>query len=408
MLLDFTFGNFGPFRDDVTLSMEATGGSEHRNNLIAGTEDILSSAIVFGPNAAGKTFIVEALWSLRNLVSRVDANRGPPNYNPFRLSKDTRESPVRMRMRLLLDGVKYDYRVEYLRDSIVSENLYHYPRGRRARVFERNGDVYTGGKKRIIKSTSDSVTYLAMASVLSDPLCSKVRDAMVKDIIILPPELDVLIQDSCRFSSSDPERKDRALKALDAADFGVSDFTFKERKIKSPEVKGAVPQDFSDRANDSLTNQDIFIKHGFTDDDYDEEGLTFPIELESSGTQCMFGLISPIIDAMESGKLVVMDELGAHLHPMLTHWIVSQFSSENNPNGAQLIANTHDISLMDTSELLRRDQIWFVNKSRSKGVSVLYCLSDFDGVRKDTDVMKGYLLGRYDAVPLVLHRGVIE
>ena len=91
----------------------------------------------------------------------------------------------------------------------------------------------------------------------------------------------------------------------------------------------------------------------------------------------------------------------------IVDFIVKQFADPNNPNGAQLIANTHDISLMDIDELLRRDQIWFVNKDRKTGTSELYCLSDFDGVRKDTDVMRRYLDGRYDAVPVVRHRGVI-
>lgn len=415
MLIDFTFGNFGPFREDATISMQATSSTEHDNNLIKTDlkDDLLSSAIIFGPNAAGKTSVIDALYSLRYLVKNVDDKRRATSiYNPFRLSKGTRESPVRMRIRLLLDGIKYDYKVEYLEGIIVNESLYHYPKGRSARVFERTDTRdYLGAKKRIVSMTSDSMTYLAMAGASSDPICSKVRRAILDDIIILPPNLDDLIQDSCRFMKADPSRKEMAIEALNTADFGVKDYTSKERKLGQSEISKIISQELLDFVNnnqDLLTVDDVFIKHSYTGPDFDDEGLTFPLGIESSGTQCMFGLVSPMIDALEKGKLLVMDELGAHMHPSLTRWIVKQFSSENNPNGAQLIANTHDISLMDISELFRRDQIWFVNKDRSNGSSELYCLSDFDGVRKDADVMKAYLLGRFDAIPKIRHRGVIR
>lgn len=414
MLLDFTFGNFGPFREDATISMQATSATEHDCNLIKTDlkDNLLSSALIFGPNAAGKSSIIDAFYSLRHLVRNVDDKRKTTAiYNPFRLGKSTRESPVRMRIRLLLDGIKYDYRVEYLDGAIVNESLHHYPNGRPARVFERTGTVnYVGAKKRISSMTSDSMTYLAMAGVSSDPICSKVRRAILDDIIILPPNLYDLIQDSCRFVKADPSKKRIVIEALNTADLGVEDYTSKERKLVQSEISKIVSQELLDFVNgnqDLLTIDDVFIKHNYNDPDFDDEGLTFPLDIESSGTRCMFGLISPMIDALETGKLLIMDELGAHMHPTLTRWIVNQFSSVNNPNGAQLIANTHDISLMDISELFRRDQIWFVNKDRSNGSSELYCLSDFDGVRKDADVMKAYLLGRFDAIPKIRHRGVI-
>ena len=140
----------------------------------------------------------------------------------------------------------------------------------------------------------------------------------------------------------------------------------------------------------------------------DEAGRFFPLDAESIGTLSVFGLIAPLIDALENGKVLVMDDLGAHLHPLLARWIVQQFDEYRNPNGAQLVASTHEVSLMDIEELLRRDQIWFVNKDREDGHSDLYCLSDFDGVRKDTDVIRRYLDGRYSAIPWVKHRGVLQ
>ncbi len=415
MLLDFTVGNFGPFRDDATLSMNATKIKEQQGNLInpeLSDKDILSSAIIFGPNAAGKSFIADAMYILSRVVEAVNEDISPTLYVPYRLSKSNRESPVRIRVRLIIDGILYDYRVEYKASEIIRESLYHYPKKRPARVFERTGPTgFKDAKKRYIDMTTPGRTYLAMAGVGADPICAKVRNVLMSGFITLPAELDVLVQDSCRFSGDHPERKAKTVKALSTADLGISDFTYNKRQEKLVNLKMKIPPELyeiAQRETDTLYTRDIFLRHDFTSPEVDEEGRALPMNLESAGTRCMFGLMAPLIDALENGKVLVLDELGAHLHPMLTRWIVRQFSRENNPNGAQLIANTHDLGLMDISELLRRDQIWFVNKNPENGASELYCLSDFDGVRNDTDVLRRYLDGRFNAVPAVRHRGVME
>lgn len=413
VLLDFTVGNFGPFRDDATLSMGATTVTEHPDNLLAdapGGERVLSSAIVFGPNASGKTFITDAMRVLKGVVQVVDGDIPSSLYTPYRLSEQCRESPVRMRVRLILDGILYDYRVKYRTGEIARESLYHYPNGRRKRVFSRSGpSEFEGTKRRMEAMTTPGKTYLAMASVGADPICSKVRDAITNGFIALSPDLDELVQRSCRFGDGNPGRKEMMVRALGTADLGISDYTYDERGVRPADVTGRIPQDQYEATQletDTLLTRDICLRHDFTGR-VDEGAAVFPIELESAGTACMFGLVAPLIDALENGKVLTMDELGAHLHPSLTRWLVGQFSQGNNPNGAQLIANTHDIGLMDIDGLLRRDQIWFVNKSRVDGASELYRLSDFKGVRKDTDVMRRYLDGRFDAMPAVRHRGAM-
>ena len=395
MLLDFTVGNFGSFRDDSTLSMNATAITEHPDNLLDSNlseEDVLSSAMIFGPNGAGKSHIIDAIQILKRVVKTVDGSISSSLYTPCRLSESCRESPVRIRVRLIIEGLLYDYRVEYKAGEITGESLYYYPKNRPKRVFTRAGDEYVGAKKRIVAMTASGRTYLAMASLNSDPLCTKVRNAILTGFIVLPSDLNDLAHRSCRSIEGDSRRKTAALGVLDILDQGISDI---------------VCSNGQDRPVDGITTEDVFLRHGFASSNTDEEGRTIPIELESSGTQCILGLIPPLIDALENGRVLIIDDLGANLHPMITRWIVRQFSRDNNPHGAQLIAGTHDIGLMDTDELLRRDQIWFVNKSREDGASELYCLSDFNGVRKDTDVLRRYLDGRFDAVPSIKHRRCI-
>ena len=333
MLLDFTVGNFGPFKNDTTLSMNATKITEHRNNLLSqdlSDKDVLSSAIIFGPNAAGKSFIIDALYILTRIVQTVDDNIPSVLYVPYRLTKECRESPVRIRIRLIIEGILYDYRVEYTAGTITSESLYHYPKGRSAKVFIRTGpDEFKESKKRIASMTTSGKTYLAMAAVAADPVCTKVRNAIINGIVLMPNDPSKSDQESCTFSEGNPGRKAMMVKALGTADLGISDFTYNERRISLADLKKKLPPELYEIAQgemDFIPLRDIFMRHDFTSPDVDEEGRVFPMELESAGTSCMFGLLSYLIDALENGKILVIDELGSHLHPMLTRWIVKQFS----------------------------------------------------------------------------------
>ena len=412
VIIDYTLGNFGPFRDDVTLSLEATKLSEHPENIIRsedGKDDLLSSAIIFGPNAAGKSFLVDGLLALNRVVS----SRGGDDtldraYVPYKVSKECRDAPVRLGIRLLIDGIRYDYRVEYTDREIVAESLHYYPNSRRAKIFERDGPAsFPKAKKKVADLTASDTTYLTMASIGKDQDCSRVRDA-ITGMVFAASDSDVLIEDTCRMCDEDPEMRAMLIRALQTADLGIDDFSYKERQIALADVKNVLPPNVYEdlrMGSDSISAMDVYVKHGFKD--ADDEGRTIQIDSESSGTRCMFGLMGMLIPVIRNGGVLVIDELGGHLHSRLTRWVVQMFASYNNGSGAQLIANTHDLGLMDIDELLRRDQIWFVNKNRDNGSSELYCLSDFEGVRKDTDVLKAYLNGRYDAMPVVLHRGVL-
>ena len=132
------------------------------------------------------------------------------------------------------------------------------------------------------------------------------------------------------------------------------------------------------------------------------EKYDFDISEESLGTQAIFSFIPVIKDVVDNGKVLFVDELDRSLHPFIVKYIVELFNDPDlNDKNAQLIFNTHDTNLLDL-ELLRRDQIWFTEKNPTDGGSVLYSLDDFS-VRKSENVEKGYLLGRYGAVPFLIN-----
>ena len=387
MILDFTLGNFGPFREDVSLSLEATNLSEHPENVVRpddGRGGLLTSAVVFGPNAAGKSFLIDGPRAMREVtMSRGGDGALKRAYLPYGMSRETRVAPVRMCIRLMIDGILHVYRLEYDGGGVVNESLHHYPRRRRAAVFVRDGPAsFPRSKKGTSDVTAPDETYLMTASLDGDPVCRRVRDA-IAGIAFVASDPQDMVAGTCRMCDGDPEARALLLRALESADLGIDSIS-----RDGPPGRG-----------------DVRLRHEF--DDADEEGRTLDLGSESSGTRAIIGLMGALIPVVREGGVLVVDDLGCHLHPSLTRWIVRLFSSYNNGNGAQLIAGTHELGLMDIDGLLRRDQIWFVNRNRDNGASDLYCLSEFEGVRKDTDVLKAYLNGRFDAIPVVLHRGVL-
>lgn len=388
MLVDFSVRNFGPFRDRAVLSMEPAAISDGMyaiRDTPAIRGGLLKAAAVFGPNASGKSFLFDALGSLRNIIGELRPEGGEvPGYIPFALSEDALKEPVSLGMRLVIDGVLYDYSLSYDDVSIVSESLYHSPNGRRALVFRR-GIEERNIDPDVMAHLTASTPYLFVAAGLNDALCNRVLQAIMSISIVYPGHRQDVIR-SFNLSQKDPEVKRMMLSALDAADLGINDFT-----------GTFVPK--SDSAVKEMHNMaDIRMVHGFGD----VGDQAFPIGMESDGTVEMFSIMGPVGMALKNGGTVLIDGFGSELHPLLTRWLVGLFNSEANTNGAQLIVNTHDIALLDIRELFRRDQIWFVNKDRTSGASALYSLSQVKGVRKGSEIRGDYLMGRFDAVPSVV------
>ena len=409
MLVDFSVKNFGPFRDKHTFSMQATGVGGHPEMVIG--EDtvrkgLLSSSFVFGANASGKSYLVKSLTALKYMMrDAFEEGFRYGCYEPFRLQKESSQSPVEMNIRLLIDGELHDYSISYGEDSIINESLYRYPNGRRACVFDRIGPKeFKKSKKTIEKLTSSSSSYLVVASKYNDSECLAVRQA-IRNIITISGWNDLLVFASCKAASMNTSIRNGMIDGLKMADFGISDFVYSEHDLETGEFDLSSNDGGIVREKKGMT-VDIELKHDFKRCDVSGDKLLFPLDIESSGTRCMMGLMGPLFDALSHGKTIVVDEFGSYLHPLLVDWIVGQFTESRNPNGAQLIAVTHCTDLLNLDRL-RKDQIWFVEKDRDDGSSKLYSLYDFNGIRKNADIRKSYLFGRFDAVPNIIPRGVV-
>ena len=144
----------------------------------------------------------------------------------------------------------------------------------------------------------------------------------------------------------------------------------------------------------------IFLMHG------SEDGQTpLPVEVESSGTRTWLEMIGPILTTLRDGRLLVVDELDARLHPILAGHIIKLFQDpRSNPRGAQLVFNSHDVTPLGPNApvRLRRDEIWFTEKDSTTGATSLFPLTEYGRIRDGVDnVERSYLRGRYGAVPFI-------
>ena len=197
-------------------------------------------------------------------------------------------------------------------------------------------------------------------------------------------------------NDSDKKLEKFALKFLEKADLNIKGYKVTQEKLTDDQIN-TMPDIIRPFF---LTNAPVYIVN--TTHITNGEKYDFDISEESLGTQAIFSFIPVIKDVIDNGKVLFVDELDRSLHPFIVKYIVELFNDPDlNYKNAQLIFNTHDTNLLDL-ELLRRDQIWFTEKNPTDGVSVLYPLDDFS-VRKSENVEKGYLLGRYGAVPFLIN-----
>ena len=411
MIVDFVVKNFGPFKDEAILTMTAQKGNEHPENCVETKANgkILTSAAIFGPNASGKTYLVEALVHLQYMILLPGMpNTGMVNYHPFRLSKETNKAPTSFNIRFIAEDVLYDYTISFNKERILTERLYHYPKGRRAEVFTRNIDAFDFGRSMgeatlISKYTSPNTTGVFSAAQLNNEACVKVHKWFLENLMIITnPNEKAMIELFINRIKNDEELKKKAINALNVADFPISDVhgTVTRKKIQDiqglpPQIKGIMMATNGEEMNE----YELYLTHSVDTEGLTPEDKKFPIQLESAGTVRFLSIIVPILDALKFGKTLVIDEFGQRLHCRVSEWIVEMFCDpKHNTGGGQLIFNTQSTHLM-TQDLFRRDQIYLVGKNE-KGEAELFSISDF-GERKDKVILASYLDGKYGAVPFI-------
>jgi uncharacterized protein len=425
MILRFAAKNFKSLRDDQELSLVGTEAlNDSASTLIKRVGipgGVLRCAAIFGANASGKTNVLNAIKFMIDCI-RDSQNKWPPTgeipRTPFLLD-ESRDQPSCFRLDFVCDDTRFEYGFTIDSTKVLEEYLDAWvPGGRKAKWFDRKvnqkidfGKRLTGENRTIENLTRENSLFLSAAAQNNHAMLLPIYTWLTTRIRVLSRDRLSLNVSTVKSCVVDPQIKEQVLALLTTADLGIVDFELKEEVFdpKDP-FFAAFKKALSLVAKDLPSTPVVFpdkietvrLLHKT------KEGQPIPLSIaeESSGTSAYLGLLGPCLEALSSGGLICVDEFNASLHPLLATRIVHLFNSEaNNPKGAQLIFNTHDTNLLERTTL-RRDQIWFTEKDED-GATHLYPLSDFK-TRRHQSVEKGYLEGRYGAIPFVDQGDVIS
>jgi uncharacterized protein len=412
MIIDFSTRNFRSVRDKATLSFIASPDASLRAShcLSTGLPSVpwvTRGAAIYGANASGKSNLIFGLTTMRTMVAQSTALTEPQFaelYTPFRLDCEMAEEPTEFEVNLVLSGVRYEYGFSYNGRRILSEWLTVYVTGKGQRWFDRSWDEkdneeqwgsfsthFSGPRETWRKATRPQALFLTTAAQLNSELLRPLFNWFGSDLLVLN-SIGVIGLGYTLQRLDEAGFKDRVLEVLRAADIHIADIKVEKKSGHQFNLSlepGKPPT--------VLTREvpDVAFGHRVEGGDT----VYFDRRFESVGTQMLFACIGPILDAIEKGQLLVIDDIDSSLHPMVTRFIVGLFHDPVvSQHGAQIWFTTHDTSLLDT-DVMRRDQFWFVDKDERQA-SVLVPLTDFSP-RKNEALERGYLRGRYGGVPFI-------
>jgi len=424
MLIEFRFKNYRSFRDEAVLSMEAIGLGSFKNSLIqCNNMKLLPGVAIYGKNGGGKSNVIRAFWLgvqfIRN-AQRMQHEKSTVPVVPFALNDYSVNEPTEFEFDYIIDGVKYWYSFAATKEKIVKESLYHAPKGQKAQVFVRNGQDFSftedKAKRKLISETvAENQLFFSVACTMNDAVCVNAMRWFREDIFFSRDYTDIPRQLLEYYDDSN------MLKAISdyakTADFGIEEMQF---EVENKEIRNDIefPDDISEGMRVALTsfihalsetsnNSESKLKmsqvkakskHKGINAEGESELYSLELEDESDGTRKLMSIAPAIEAVLNKGGILLVDELERELHPMLVNYIVAKFQSKkSNPNSAQIIFTTHNTELMNL-EIMRKDQIYFADKSRTDGSSELYSVTDFSTKTAD-NIRKGYLVGKYGATP---------
>ena len=418
MLVEFTVNNFKSIKDTVKFSM-LTSSKDEGNSFEKRKYNLLKSAILYGANASGKSNFLRAMAFMSKFVLnkyKIIQSTDKLPHEPFRLSTETEDASSSFEIVFFVDDIKYRYGFEIDNELVYSEWLYADEKGKEAKLFYRdaeekeyvNPNKFVEGYKFFDKK--DEKINIS-PNQLFIWKCDNEKDGVIsKSILNWFNQFNMIDgMDHTGYINftmkkmENEEFKDKIIELVKTADIGIDDIQVEEEDVPLEVIeKLQLPEFLKDEmikegGFKSITLNTLHQK--FDSDGNVVDNVIFELEKEESkGTRKFFAMSAPILDTLKNGKILIIDELDASLHPILTQHLIKLFHDENvNKNNAQLIFATHDTNLLKKT-IFRRDQIWLSEKNKY-GSTDLYSLAQFKNVRKNEDFEKQYIHGKYGAIP---------
>jgi uncharacterized protein len=426
MLLSFRVSNYRSIKDEQEFSF--VGDSRVRPvDDDDWDDDVRTVAGIFGANASGKSNVLRAFRFMHDavVVSYGSwATGGSIPTIPFALEPSLGQEPSSFEVVLQFGKTRYQYGFRLTRERVVGEWLYVYATHRRQVWFERDADSadewyfgksFTGRNRVIADITTPRTLFLSAAAANNHKLARQVEHYIRAHMrFAFPDNRDARIEFT-QGMSSDEKRWKSVVDLIQFADLGISDARVRRHAWKTEErqaferVFRAMNSDIPEEEIKTLADRAAETVEFAHTTGVGQEATFLPLEAESLGTQTLFALTGPVIRAISSGDTLFVDEIDASLHPRLTCEIIRVFKDpKQNPKQAQIIFTSHDTTLLGgllDEARLARDEVWFTEK-KTDGATTLYPLTDFSP-RKEENLERGYLQGRYGAVPY-LHRNFLS
>lgn len=418
MLIEFQVGNFLSFKDVVTFSMVASDIDSQdeeldENNVFAVNQELklLKTSAIYGANASGKSNLAKAMAFMRHFVinsSKEMQITDSIDVEPFRLNTETEKKPSYFQMIFILNKRLYTYgfEVSQSKNKVIEEWLLETPRTKQRQLFTRennkiiiNSTYFKEGKSLETKTKQNSL-FLSVSAQFN----GKVSTEIIKwfsnlQVISGSGTHDDFYKRITLNLFESPNIKKDIINLIQELDLSIVDINITKEKIILENLPSNIPEDIK-------KSSIIQTSH----EKYDQNGKLIGIEKfdlennESEGTKKLFYFSALLLNALKNSSILVIDELDARLHPLITHKIIELFNSKKyNSKSAQLIFMTHDTNLLNSKifgrKLLRRDQIWFTEKNR-EGATDLYSLAEYD-ISEDAPLEADYIKGRYGAIPFI-------
>lgn len=393
MILEFYVSNYLSIKDGLKISFVATSLKDslfESNDMIALSDTglmLLRSAVIYGANASGKSNVLKAMAFYRHFItdSFKNSQAGEAiDVENFRLNATSIYEPTTMEATFIVGDFIYRYGFEVDSKVVRSEWLYQRTNKKRAKeieIFYRTEEETSVHQKSPLllelvnkRMVRDNALLLSAAAQFNEPKAVNILQWM-NDIRVI-------------FGNEEEKLWNQAIKSLDDENLRLRITNF--AKYADLGIESIV----------KIDNRIVSNHRQFDDEGRETSDVAFSFSgNESEGTIKYFSLSYPIIDTLDNGKLLIIDELDSKLHPLLVRKIISLFNSaKTNPKGAQLLFTTHDTFLLSAG-MFRRDQIWFTQKD-SFGATEAYSLVEYK-VRSNTLFERDYLLGKYGATPII-------
>lgn len=390
MLCQFTFQNFKSYRSETTFDFQAASIPEFSESLLNSDKGsaLLPVSVVYGPNGGGKSNLLHALSCLVSTVVKpiYDLEKSRQNIilqqkvdcMPFLFDEESKSKPTKFEIFFRQKGNEYRYNLALLNDEVISESLFWRAVGgkRTGKVFEREGSEITLGAKirkpGINRSVNPKMPYLSFLAINYDiPIIAAVQDWF--ESCIIRSYANPVVEQQIMLSQEQNGQK-QIIQALNDLDIDMTGYRFDEKE----------KQLYTQRAVNGKSYELRFLD-------------------ESDGTKKIIAALPVILLALQEGRLVIIDELDAKLHPKLLRYMISLFKNPKlNSKGAQLLFTSHDMTTMKNT-VFRRDEIWFaaLNEGHESNIYSLYEIRREDNERINNTAAydKQYLEGRYGADP---------